>query len=241
VIDQPSLAPEYATASDLAGRIDSVDWWATEQALATRGYSLTGPLLDAAQCEAVAMLYAQEERFRCRTIARHHALDRSERQYFQYPLPALVNQMRERLYRHLAPIANRRYPATSAADRFPARQAVFTQACHAAGQGRPAVLMSKHSAPGYCTLNGEARGGQVFPIQVIVFLSRPGAGAVIQVAGVTRDDACLSAQGQAVIVALDQVDPRHALHFNGPNVCNPDCLIHRPKNYSLQIAFHDFR
>ena len=50
------------------------DWDAVAASLDARGYATTGPLLDAAQCRALAGLYAREDGFRSRVVMQRACL-----------------------------------------------------------------------------------------------------------------------------------------------------------------------
>jgi len=147
---------------------------ALEQDLNARGCAQLPALLNPAQCEAMAGLYAQAEGFRSRVVMERHGYGRGEYRYFAYPLPSLVAQLREQWYARLAPIANRWQAALGLETRFPADHAEFLQRCHAAGQTRPTPLLLQYREGDYNCLHQDLYGEQVFPLQIAVLLSEPG-------------------------------------------------------------------
>ncbi|MBX6324289.1 MAG: proline hydroxylase, partial [Rhodospirillaceae bacterium] len=63
---------EAITGRDLAARVAALPWREIEAALDARGSATTGPLLTAAECRALAGLWACEERFRRRVVMARH-------------------------------------------------------------------------------------------------------------------------------------------------------------------------
>src|SRR6185369_408134 len=91
----------------IARRLAALDWTAIGDSLDRLGYATTGPLLSAEECAGLVALYGEAGRFRRRVIMQHHGYGRGEYQYFAYPLPALVGQLRKAVYPHLAAVARR--------------------------------------------------------------------------------------------------------------------------------------
>ncbi|WOI44099.1 2OG-Fe(II) oxygenase [Acidovorax sp. BLS4] len=152
----------------------AIDWNAVAQALDGQGCAVIDALLPAADCRALAGLYAQPTRFRSRVVMERHGFGRGEYQYFQYPLPEAIAALRTGLYPHLVPVANRWQAALGLEDRFPADHAAFIARCHAAGQTRPTPLLLQYGPGDYNCLHQDLYGAHVFPLQVAVLLSAPG-------------------------------------------------------------------
>src|SRR5271170_6541469 len=153
---------------------DPVDWHAIAGSLDERGYAITSSLLTRGECREIAALYPREEIFRSRVIMQRHAFGRGEYQYFRYPLPGAVEGLRQAIYPHLAPIANRWRERLREAGTFPPSLDGYLGECHRAGQERPTPLILKYGAGDYNCLHQDLYGALVFPLQLTVLLSDPG-------------------------------------------------------------------
>jgi hypothetical protein len=151
------------------------DWAGIEADLEQAGYARIEGLLGPAACQALVRLYADDALFRSRIVMAKHGFGKGEYKYFTYPLPDLIASLREQAYPHLAAIANRWHTALALTPRFPAEYAAFQRRCHAAGQKRPTPLLLRYQAGDYNCLHQDVYGELVFPLQLAILLSEPGA------------------------------------------------------------------
>jgi hypothetical protein len=163
-----------APVRNLDERTAAVNWPKVGADLDAHGAAVIEHLLTPAECRDLASLYPRDDVFRSRVVMAQHGFGRGEYRYFCYPLPRLIAQLRENVYPHLAPIANRWYDAMGMTARFPDRHADFIARCHAAGQQRPTPLLLQYGADDYNCLHQDLYGEHVFPLQVVVLLSEPG-------------------------------------------------------------------
>lgn len=144
-----------------------------ETQLDAQGCASLGVLFTATECEGLVRLY-DSGTFRSRVVMGRHGYGRGEYQYFAYPLPPIVSELRERLYPELVPIANRWQEAVGSGVSFPASHADFLARCHEAGQDKPTPLLLRYGEGDYNCLHQDLYGEHVFPLQVAVLLSEPG-------------------------------------------------------------------
>ena len=150
-----------------------VDWQQVAASLDERGYATTTALLTTEQCRSLAALYDRKEAFRSRVVMQRHGFGSGEYKYLCYPLPDIVEALRQAIYPQLAPIANRWRERLREEGRFPPALAAYLKECHATGQERPTPLILKYEAGDYNCLHQDLYGDLVFPLQLTVLLSAP--------------------------------------------------------------------
>jgi hypothetical protein len=231
----------------LAARVDALHWRRIEAELDSHGVGLTGPLLSPAECRALAALYADESRFRSRIVMARHGFGQGEYKYFEYPLPAIVAKLRNSIYPHLAPIANQWHEAMGLEARFPDQHAAFIARCHNAGQTRPTPLLLKYGRGDYNALHQDLYGEHVFPLQVAVLLSQPGAdfrgGEFVLTEQRPRMQSRASvvplAKGDAVIFAVNSRPVTGKRGSYRVKLRHGVSALRSGDRYTLGIIFHD--
>jgi len=225
---------------------DPVDWRKIAASLDERGYATT-PLLAREECGELAALYPREESFRRRVIMQRHAFGRGEYKYFKYPLPGVVEELRQAIYPRLAPIANRWREKLREEGRFPPSLAAYLSECHKAGQERPTPLLLKYGPGDYNCLHQDLYGELVFPLQLTVLLSAPEedftGGEFLLVEQRPR------AQSRGEVVPLQQgeavIFPVHHRPMEGTRGAYRVTMRHgvsrlrSGERYTLGIIFHD--
>jgi hypothetical protein len=177
--------------------------------LDARGYALPGRLLTARECEALRRCFGDDARFRSSIEMEPLRYGRGRYRYFAYPLPPLVQKLRESLYPPLAEIANRWQEQLGKDDRFEPELGAFLERCHRAGQTRPTPLLLRYRPGDYNRMHQDVYGRVAFPLQVAIVLSREGreyAGGEFLVSEQrprmqTRVSAVRLALGEAIVFA----------------------------------------
>ena len=162
-----------ASLPAVAERVAALDWKRIAAELDAHGRALAAAILSPAECEALAALYASEDRFRSRVVMARHGFGRGEYKYFAYPLPEVVAALRTALYPELALVANRWNEIMRIDVRYPGDHAAFLRRCHRAGQTRPTPLLLQYGTGDYNCLHQDLYGEHVFPLQATFLLSAP--------------------------------------------------------------------
>jgi hypothetical protein len=231
----------------VATRLAAVDWEAAAAALDARGYATLPALLTPAECRELAALYGDDGAFRSRVVMQRHAFGRGEYKYLRYPLPPVVAALREAIYPHLAPIANRWRALLGEAERFPAKLDGFLARCHAAGQTRPTPLILHYEADDYNCLHQDLYGELVFPLQLTVLLSDPAraftGGEFLLVEQRPRAQSKAEivplALGEAVIFAVHHRPVRGTRGVYRVNLRHGVSRVRTGRRETLGIIFHD--
>lgn len=148
-------------ATELTARLDE------------RGYAVVPALLDAATASELTAAYDDGPLFRSTIVMQRHGYGRGEYRYFGYPLPPLVQALRETLYTALLPAANAWSERLGSKVRFPAALPLMLELCADAGQVRPTALLLRYRSGDYNALHQDIYGEVAFPLQATILLSDP--------------------------------------------------------------------
>jgi hypothetical protein len=148
-------------AAGLAARLDE------------RGYAVLPALLDPLTASDLTRAYDDGPLFRNTIVMQRHGYGRGEYRYFRYPLPPLVQVLRESLYTALVPAANAWSERLGSKVRFPAALPLMLELCADAGQARPTALLLRYGAGDYNALHQDIYGEVAFPLQATILLSDP--------------------------------------------------------------------
>ncbi len=78
-----------------------IDWEPVRSQLDGRGFALISGVLAKHTCAEVAGYYADDHRFRSRIEMSRYSFGRGEYKYFNYPLPEIVQKLRDSIYQSL--------------------------------------------------------------------------------------------------------------------------------------------
>ncbi|MGN7722142.1 2OG-Fe(II) oxygenase [Chitinophaga sp. 22620] len=155
-------------------KIDRTDWAAVAAELHDKGYAIVPGMLRPLECTALTVAYIDAQLYRKTISMERYRFGAGEYKYFRYPLPPLIQQIRENVYPHLAPVANRWMQVLNIPRVYPPAHAELLEECRKAGQDKPTVLILQYGQGGHNTLHQDLYGDVFFPFQLVLFLSQPG-------------------------------------------------------------------
>lgn len=233
--------------ADLAARIAAVDWQRVSRDLDVQGSARLERLLFPAECGSLASLYSRNELFRSRVVMARHGFGRGEYQYFAYPLPGILADLRAMIYPHLVPIANRWNEAMGMAVRYPGQHAEFIERCHRAGQTKPTPLLLRYGIDDYNCLHQDLYGEHVFPLQLTALLSQPDqdftGGEFVTTEQrprrQSRPEVVPLRHGDAVLFAVNQRPVQGSRGSYRVKLKHGVSRVRSGQRYTLGIIFHD--
>lgn len=227
--------------------IDVLDWDAATASLHEHGYALLPRVLDVRDCDILMDAYGSPGLYRKTISMERYRFGKGEYKYFSYPLPSLIQSIREKVYPKLTPIANTWMRTLNDSRTFPADLQSLLAQCREYGQDKPTVLILQYGEGGHNTLHQDLYGEVFFPMQLVLSLDEPGkdytGGEFVLVQQTPR------AQSKAMVLAPRQGDmlifttnfrpvkgTRGYYRVNMKHGVSP---VHSGSRHTLGIIFHD--
>jgi hypothetical protein len=162
------------TMETIEEKLAALDWEGIAAEMNDKGYAIASRLLSDQQCEDLIREYDNPDSYRKTVIMERYRFGLGEYKYFNYPLPGLIQTIRENIYPELVPIANCWMKVLNIDKTFPGTFKELQALCHASNQLKPTVLILKYGKGGHNTLHQDLYGELFFPIQAVIFLNEPG-------------------------------------------------------------------
>ncbi|MDE2420183.1 MAG: 2OG-Fe(II) oxygenase [Gammaproteobacteria bacterium] len=228
-------------------RLNLLNWSHIDQTLNQQGWCVINSLFSTEECLTTAAMYTNESLYRKRIIMNNHGFGRGEYQYFRYPLPDLIAQLRTALYSHLQSIANQWNEAMNIDVRYPEQHKDFIDRCHQEGQNHPTPLILQYNAGDYNCLHQDLYGKHMFPLQASILLSQPeqdfkGGEFVLteqRPRMQSRAHVIPLSQGDALIFAVHQRPVQGSRSLYRVNLRHGVSEIRSGHRHTLGVIFHD--
>jgi hypothetical protein len=156
---------------DIEQRISLLNWDGITEDMNERGYASASNILTGAECDELILQYSNEALYRKTINMERYRFGLGEYKYYQYPLPVIVQQLRENVYPKLAPIANNWMRVLNIDKSFPDSLIQLTELCNKHNQHRPTPLILQYEKGGYNALHQDLYGDVYFPMQLVIFLN----------------------------------------------------------------------
>jgi uncharacterized protein len=160
------------STTTIVKRVEDLDWSRISRDLDERGYAVTPRILSEDECEGLAGLFDEEDRFRNTVDMRRVRFGSGVYRYFDYPLPGTVEELREGFYPPLSKVANEWARRLRVEEEFPGTLQEFLERCREKGQTRPTPLILRYEEGDHNALHQDVYGEVGFPFQVLTVLSR---------------------------------------------------------------------
>jgi hypothetical protein len=228
-------------------RVDKADWNAITVEVNDLGCGLTPPLLTAADATRIVGLYDRADLFRSTVNMGQHRFGEGEYRYFHRPFPEPIDELRQALYPRLLPIARDWYTKLGRPAPWPDTLDEWLDMCHAAGQTKPTPLILKYGKGDWNALHRDLYGDLVFPLQVVINLSRPGVdhtgGEFLIVEqrprAPSRGTATVIPHGQGLVFTTRDRPVESQRGWSAAPVRHGVSVLRSGQRYTLGLLFHD--
>jgi len=230
-------------------RVAAVDWDGVRAELDRYGCGLTGPLLTPGEAAEIAGLYADQSRFRSTINMARYWFGEGEYRYFAEPFPEAVTELRQALYPRLLPVARDWWARLGRQAPWPDSLPEWLAMCHAAGQTKPTPILLRYGEGDWNALHRDLYGDLVFPLQVVINLSEPGAdhtgGEFLlyeqRPRAQSRATATLIPHGHGLVFTTRDRPVKSARGWSAAPVRHGVSVIRSGRRYALGLVFHDAR
>jgi uncharacterized protein len=242
----PPAAP-CAPNGPWAQRVAATDWAAVAAGLDATGGALTGPLLTPDEATEIAALYPDDGRFRSTVDMARLRFGSGEYRYFARPYPEPVEALRQALYPRLLPVARNWYARLGRPAPWPDTLDEWVAQCHAAGQAKSTAILLRYQAGDWNALHRDLYGDLVFPLQVVISLSRPGpdyeGGEFLLVEqrprAQSRGTAMVTPLGHGLVFTTRDRPVRSSRGWAAAPVRHGVSVLRSGRRLTLGLVFHD--
>ena len=228
-------------------RLADLDWVAIRESLWELGYARASAILSPGECAVLRDMYSCEQRFRSHIIMSRYRFGRGDYKYFDYPLPLVVQELREHSYAFLAPLANEWNRALGMEGNFPELHSTFLATCKEQGQNRATPLLLHYETNDFNCLHQDLYGAVAFPLQLTCFLSRSGVdyegGEFVlveqQPRAQSKPEVITPGQGELVIFTTRYRPVKGSRGYYRSNVRHGVSRVKSGVRFTLGVIYHD--
>jgi hypothetical protein len=226
--------------------INSLHWNEIQVELNKKGFAHIPELLTKKECEDLKQLYSMPI-YRSIINMQRYRFGMGEYKYFSYPLPELIQLLREGFYPKLATIANQWSELLGSDTNYPTLHSDFISICHQLNQNRPTPLILHYQQGGFNTLHQDLYGEVYFPFQVVIALSQRGAdyegGELVMTEQLPRAQSKANVltpnQGDAIIFTTNFRPVKGTRGYFKSRMKHGVSELKSGERYALGIIFHD--
>jgi len=228
-------------------KLQKTDWALVANEMHEKGFAIIPNILTDEECSELVQNYDNPNAYRKTVVMARYRFGLGEYKYFNYPLPALIQQIRTEIYPQLVPVANLWFKVLNIDKQFPETHRELLQQCHENNQQKATPLILKYSKGGHNTLHQDLYGDIYFPMQAVLFLSEPDkdftGGEFVLTQQIPR------AQSKAIVLKPKKGDllifttsfkpEKGTKGYYRVNMKHGVSEVHSGERYTLGIIFHD--
>jgi len=241
-ITQKSLAME-----NIEARLAAKDWSAITKDLHDKGFVIVREILNKKECDALIAAYDADNTYRKTINMERYRFGQGEYKYFQYPLPALITTLREKVYAQIAPVASQWMRELNIDKTFPDTHQAMKEWCWQHGQEKPTVLILKYGEGGFNTLHQDLYGEIYFPMQMVFMLDQVDqeytGGEFVITEQIPRAQSKANVlkpnRGDMIIFTTNFRPVKGSKGYYRVNMKHGVSPLHNGNRHSLGIIFHD--
>lgn len=234
---------------DIETRLSAQNWQEITQELHDKGFVIVKNIMTERECDNFIAEYEADHFYRKTISMERYRFGRGEYKYFQYPLPALITEIREKVYAKIASVANQWMQELKIDKQFPATHQEMKKLCQEHGQEKPTVLILKYSEGGFNTLHQDLYGDIYFPMQMVFMLDQTDrdyiGGEFVITEQIPRAQSKANVLkpglGDMVIFTTNFRPVKGGKGYYRVNMKHGVSTLHSGKRHSLGVIFHDGR
>ena len=227
--------------------IETIDWASVIEEMHEKGYAIIPKFISNEQTIELINEYNNTNAYRKTVVMERYRFGLGEYKYFNYPLPNLIQNIRESIYPKLAPIANAWMKVLNIDKIFPNTHQELLEQCNANNQTKATVLIFKYGKGGHNTLHQDLYGEIYFPIQTVLFLNEPdkdftgGEFVLTQQTPRAQSKAIVlkPKKGDMLIFTTNFRPVKGSKGYYRVNMKHGVSEIHSGERHTLGIIFHD--
>lgn len=233
--------------NDIIKKVREVDWNDIAIKMHKNGYAIVPAFLSDKHCEYLINIYDNTKGYRKKVVMERYRFGLGQYKYFDYPLPDIVQALRENLYPPLVSIANSWMQMLRINQLFPESFEKLQAACHSNQQLKPTPLLLKYGIGGFNTLHQDLYGEVYFPLQAVFMLNEPNidytGGELVLTQQTPRAQSkaiVLTPQkGDMVIITTHFKPAQGARGYHRVNMKHGVSEVHSGERHTLGVIFHD--
>ena len=232
---------------DIIKTVDQIEWQGVTNQLHVKGFAIVPGFLSEIHCQQLIEMYNDVGRFRKKVVMERFRFGLGEYQYFDYPLPGIIQAIREKLYPQLVPIANQWMQMLGIDRSFPKAVKDLLTQCRFNSQLKPTPLLLKYGVGGFNTLHQDLYGDVYFPLQVVCMLNQVNmdytGGELVLTQQTPRAQSkaivLTPKKGDMVILATQFKPGKGGKGYHRVNMKHGVSEVHRGERHALGVIFHD--